>query len=287
VVKVDKNFDFVMRAVPVPAGESGVMLSFTPEEAGWDTLGFTARRLAQGAVWKGTTGEHEAILVVLGGKLIIDWGEGPRSMGQRKNVFSGYPYSAYLPKGTSFEVRAESLVEFAETRVRSTKQLKPRIITPADVGNEVRGSGNATRQILRILRPEEEADKLMANEVFTPDGNWSSYPPHKHDTLNLPMECDLDEIYYFRVNHPDGFAFLRVYDETGKWDSTALIRDGDLGLLRRGYHLVAAPPGYQVYYLAVLAGAARSLAASTDPSYDHLRNISSKPDPRVPLIHSN
>ena len=287
-MKPDKNFDFVMRAVPVPAGESGVMLSFTPEEAGWETLGFTARRLAPGDVWKGTTGDdHEAILVVLGGKLTIDWGEGPHALGKRENVFSGYPYSAYLPCGLSFEVRAETLVEFAETRVRSKKQLKPRIITPAEVGTEVRGAGNATRQILRILRPEAEADKLMANEVFTPDGNWSSYPPHKHDTLNLPVECDLDEIYYFRVDHPDGFAFLRVYDSAGKQDSTALVRDGDLGVLRSGYHLVAAPPGYGVYYLAVLAGAARNLAASTDPSYDHLKSASPKPDSRVPFIHNN
>jgi 5-deoxy-glucuronate isomerase len=284
-VNPDKNFDFVMRAAAIPASESGVMLSFTPTEAGWETLGFTARRLAPGDVWLGTTGGHEAIIVVLGGKLTIDWGEGQHSIGQRENVFSGYPYSAYLPCDLSFKVRAETLVEFAEVRVQSQKKLKPRIIPPAEVGTEVRGSGNATRQILRILRPEAEADRLMANEVYTPDGNWSSYPPHKHDTLNLPAECDLDELYYFRVDRPEGFAFLRVYDSAGKQDSTALIRDGDLGLLRSGYHLVAAPPGYRVYYLAVLAGAARSLAASTDPSYDHLKGSSSKPDPRVPFIH--
>jgi 5-deoxy-glucuronate isomerase len=283
----DKNFDFVMRAAPVPPGQSGVMVSFTPQEAGWETLGFTARRLAPGDVWNGTTTDHEAILVVLGGKLTIDWGDGPSSIGKRDNVFAGYPYSAYLPCGLSYEVRAQTVVEFAETRVRSQKHLKPRLIAPSDVDTEIRGSGNATRQILRILRPEAEADKLMANEVYTPDGNWSSYPPHKHDTLNLPKECDLDEIYYFRVNHPDGFAFLRVYDSDGKQDSTALIRDGDLGVLRGGYHLVAAPPGYQVYYLAVLAGAARNLAASTDPSYDHLKKMTAAPDPRVPFINNN
>jgi 5-deoxy-glucuronate isomerase len=286
-VHPDTNFDFVMRAVPIPPGESGVMLSFTPEEAGWETLGFTARRLVPGDIYRAATADHEAILVVLGGKLTLNWGDGPRSMGERENVFAGYPHSAYLPCGLSYEVRAETVVEFAETRVLSRKQLQPRLIPPADVRTEIRGSGNATRQILRILRPEAEADKLMANEVYTPDGNWSSYPPHKHDTLDLPRECDLDEIYYFRVNHPDGFAFLRVYDSDGKHDSTALIRDGDLGVLRGGYHLVAAPPGYQVYYLAVLAGAARNLAASTDPSYDRLKSISSKPDPRVPFIQSN
>ena len=283
-MKVDKDFDFLVRAAAIPPGQSGVLLSVTPEEAGWDTLGFTARRLVEGEVLQGTTGDHEAAIVVLGGKMSIDWGDGPQSIGQRENVFSGYPHSAYLPCGVSFEVRAESLVEFAETRVRSQKRLKPRIIAPGAVGNEIRGGGDTTRQIVRIIRPDAEADRLMMNEVYTPDGNWSSYPPHKHDTLNPPVECDLDEIYYFRVDHPDGFALLRVYDAAGKRDATVTIRDGDLAILREGYHLVAAPPGYRVYYLAVLAGAARSLAASTDPRYDHLRNAWPAPDPRVPLV---
>jgi 5-deoxy-glucuronate isomerase len=282
---VDKDFDFVVRAASIPPGQSGILLSVTPEEAGWETLQFCVRRMEPGEVLKGTTEGQEAILVVLGGKLTIDWGEGPNVLGKRENVFSGYPYSTYLPPGLSFSIRADTLVEFADTRTKSDKKLSPRIITPTQVATEIRGSGNATRQILRIVKPEAEADKLMANEVFTPDGSWSSYPAHKHDTLNLPKECDLDEIYYFRVSHPDGFALLRVYDSEGKRDQTTVIRDGDLGILRSGYHLVAAPPGYQVYYLAVLAGAARNLAASTDPRYDHLKHQVQSLDPRVPFVH--
>jgi 5-deoxy-glucuronate isomerase len=112
----------------------------------------------------------------------------------------------------------------------------------------------------------------MMNEVYTPGGNWSSYPPHKHDYQNPPKESDLDELYYFRINDPDGFALFRQYDSTGAYDAAVTIRDGDLVILREGYHLVAAAPGYNVYYLAVLAGSERSLAASTDPRYDHLRN---------------
>lgn len=286
-MKVDHEFDFIVRCEAIPPGQSGVLLSVTPEEAGWETLGFTVRRLVPDEVFVSVTGDHEAIIVVLGGRMTLDWGEGPQSMGRRDNVFSGYPYSAYLPCSTSYKVRADSLVEFAETRVQSKKQLKPRLITPDEVGNEIRGGGDTTRQIIRIIRPEAEADRLMANEVYTPSGNWSSYPPHKHDTFNLPTENDLDEIYYFRVDHPDGFAFLRVYSSDGRQDATAIIHDGDLGILRSGYHLVAAPPGYRVYYLAVLAGEARSLAASTDPRYDHLRNAWSELDSRVPLVAAN
>ena len=283
-MKVDKNFDFMVRPAAVPPGQSGVLLSVTPEEAGWETLGFTVRRLVEGEAWETTTGDHEAAIVVLGGKMSIDWGEGPQSVGGREDVFSGSPYCVYLPCGASIKVRAESLVEFAEARVASRKQLKPRLISPTDVGHEVRGGGDTTRQIVRIIRPEDEADRLMMNEVYTPGGNWSSYPPHKHDTHNPPAECDLDEIYYFRIDHPDGFGLLRVYDSAGTRDETVTIHDGDLALLRDGYHLVAAAPGYRVYYLAVLAGVARVLAASTDPRYNHLRNAWSAPDPRVPLV---
>jgi 5-deoxy-glucuronate isomerase len=141
-----------------------------------------------------------------------------------------------------------------------------------------------TRQISRIIKPEHEADKLMINEVYTPGGNWSSYPPHKHDTHNPPHELAMDEFYYFRTDHPDGYGLLRQYNAAGTEDETVTIHDGDLVALRKGYHLVAAPPGYSVYYLAVLAGVTRSMAASTDPRYVHLTKNQGPPDPRVPLF---
>jgi 5-deoxy-glucuronate isomerase len=124
----------------------------------------------------------------------------------------------------------------------------------------------------------------MINEVYTPGGNWSSFPPHKHEVNQPPDEADLDELYYFRIDRPDGFAFLRTYDSTGMRDVTVTIHDGDLALLRDGYHMVAAPPGCHVYYQAVLAGATRSLAASVDPRYAQFRDASAGPDPRIPII---
>jgi 5-deoxy-glucuronate isomerase len=255
-------------------------------KAGWETINFSVRRLVQGDVWQGNTDNHEAAIVVLGGKLSIDWGEGQKFMGGRENVFAGYPYIAYLPCGTSYKVRAESLVELAKSRVPSQMQLSPCLFTPADLGCEIRGGGDTTRQITQIIRPETKADKLMMNEVYTPGGNWSSYPSHRHDRRNFPKESDLDELYYFRIDHSDGFALFRQYDSTGAHDVAMPIRDGDLVILRDGYHLVAATPGYNVCYLAVLAGSERSLAASTDPRYDHLRNAWDATDPRVPLVNS-
>ena len=284
-MKPDIACDFLVRPRAVPADQSGLLISVTPEEAGWDTLGFSVRRLAKGEVWHESTGNHEAAIVVLGGTMSLDWGEGLQSIGKRHDVFSGYPYCAYLPCGTSFEMRAESVVEFAEGCVRSQLKAKPHLFAPEDLGCEIRGGGDTTRQIVRIIRPEYQADKLMMNEVYTPGGNWSSYPPHKHDTHNPPNEFDLDEIYYFRIDHPDGYALLRQYNDAGTRDVTVAVHDGDLALLREGYHLVAAPPGYRVYYLAVLAGSARAMAARTDPRYAHLGKAWPLPDPRVPLVN--
>jgi len=120
-VKPDKNYDFLFRAVPVSIGQSGMMISFTSEEAGWQTMGFTARRLARGDTWKATTGDSEAAIDLLSGTLTIDFGEGPQTIGKRENVFSGYPSAVYLPCQTSYELRAETVVEFAETRVHSSR----------------------------------------------------------------------------------------------------------------------------------------------------------------------
>lgn len=155
-----------------------------------------------------------------------------------------------------------------------------------DCREEIRGGGNCTRQIVDVIRPEFPAEKLLICEVYTPSGNWSGCPPHKHDVHNSPVEVDLDETYYYRINKPEGYAFQRLYDAAGTRDDTLTLSDGDLVLIRDGYHPVVAAPGYNVYYLNVLAGSARSMAASDDPRYSHLRNNTLRRDPRVPLVRA-
>jgi 5-deoxy-glucuronate isomerase len=270
---------------PIPPGKSGTLVSVTRAQAGWETITFSVRRLQAGQYWQDNTGSQEAAMVVLGGMFWIDYGRGPQTLGNRPNVFAGYPYAAYLPSHTAFEVSALTACEFADCRAPSEAKLEPRIITPKDVRLEIRGGGNATRQILDIIRPEFPADRLLICEVYTPSGNWSSYPPHKHDVHNMPHEAHLDETYYYRVNHPDGYAFQRLYDAAGTRDQILKVADGDLVLIRDGYHPVVAAYGYDVYYLNVLAGSARSFAASDDPRYAHLRASWPATDPRVPLVH--
>ena len=271
----------------VATNKSGVLISVTREQAKWQTINFSVRRLIDKQYWQSHTQGEEAALVVLSGKASVDWGKGPRPIGERNDVFSGYPYAVYLPCGTQFEVSALTTCEIADCRTLSSARLAPRIITPEDCLEEIRGGGNCTRQIVDIIRPEFPADRLLICEVYTPSGNWSSYPPHKHDVHNPPLEVDLDEIYYYRISKPEGYAFQRLYDAAGTRDDTLTLTDGDLVLIKDGYHPVVAAHGYDVYYLNVLAGSARSMAASDDPRYAHLRKSGLPRDPRVPVVQAH
>ncbi|HEX6879054.1 MAG TPA: 5-deoxy-glucuronate isomerase, partial [Terriglobales bacterium] len=141
------------------------------------------------------------------------------------------------------------------------------LVTPSDVAVSLRGGGNASRQIVDVMPVSFPADRLMVVEVYTPAGNWSSYPPHKHEVHNPPAEVDLDEIYYYRLQHPSGYAMQRLYASDGSRDEVVTARDGDAVLIRDGYHPVVAGHGYNVYYLNMLAGSARSLANTTDPEH--------------------
>lgn len=270
----------------IPAGKSGVLVSITREQAGWDTINFSVRRLVAGQYWLNNTANEEAALILLGGKATVDWGDGPKEIGGRKDVFSGYPGAVYLPRETPFELSAVTTVEFADCRTPVSARRQPRLILPADCREEIRGGGNYTRQIVDVMPPQFPAEKLLICEVYTPSGNWSSYPPHKHDVHNPPSEVDLDETYYYRINKPEGYAFQRLYDAAGTRDDTLKLVDGDLVLIKDGYHPVVAAPGYDVYYLNVLAGSARSMAASDDPRYAHLRKNLAERDSRVPLVRA-
>jgi 5-deoxy-glucuronate isomerase len=167
---------------------------------------------------------------------------------------------------------------------RAEERFPARVIQPDDVEVEIRGGGNATRQINHIMKPDFPAHRLLLVEVYTPGGNWSSYPPHKHDVHQPPSEVDLEEIYYYKVDRPEGYAIQRVYTKDRRLDATLTVRDGELVLIPEGYHPVVAAHGYRVYYLNALAGSARSMAASDDPDYAWVRQSWIDKDPRVPVV---
>ena len=255
------------------------------ESFGFEHLSFQIRKLAQGETYSSETAGNELALVVLGGCCSVESSRGEwKAFGGRANVFEGLPYALYLPISTRFKITADTDCELALCFCRAQEFHPARLVTPDEVEIEIRGGGNATRQIHHILKPEFPAQSIMVVEVFTPSGNWSSYPPHKHDVHQPPGEVDLEEIYYYRIDRPEGYAVQKVYTSDRRLDETLTVRDGELVLIPEGYHPVAAAHGYNVYYLNALAGSARSMAASDDPDYAWVRQSWKEKDPRLPLI---
>jgi 5-deoxy-glucuronate isomerase len=273
-----------LRSRSLGVNESGVLVEITPGAAGWQYVGFSVRQLAARDAWRGETGSDEVCLVLLEGSCRARWDGGEARLGPRRNVFSGYPHALYLPPGTVFELEADERTQVAEGRAPTAEHHPARVIAPATCGFEIRGGGNATRQIVDIMPPSFPAHRLLVCEVYTPSGNWSSYPPHKHDTDDPPAEVELEETYYYRFADRDAYGIQRLYDSNDRDDEALTVRDGDLVLIRRGYHPFVSAHGYDAYYLNVLAGTRRSMAARDDPRYAMFRERWPAPDPRVPMV---
>jgi 5-deoxy-glucuronate isomerase len=231
----------------------------TPESAGWQYVGFEVVRPPV----ERHTGSHEHCVVVLTGTVSVgEW----TGLGGRSDPWSGLPDAVYLPPGTRYLIEGEGEVAICSAPARAGATA--RALRGADIAVETRGHGAHERTIRPILMADEPADSLLVCEVLTPAGHWSSYPPHKHDRDALPEESLLEETYYHRIAPAQGFAFQRVYTADGSLDETVTVRDGDVVLVPRGYHTVSAPPGYELYYLNVMAGPTRAWAVANDPDHE-------------------
>jgi len=276
--------DFLVHSRILPSEGTGELLCLPREQAKWEWMSFFVRRLPPGNTYRMHSNHEETAFVILGGTCHADWGQGRQHIGKRKNVFDGFPYTLYLPPGAEVTFRAETPCEIAECRVPSKSKHAPKLITPQEVSSNLRGGGNVSRQIVDIMTPSFPADKLMVIEVYTPGGNWSSYPPHKHDVHNPPVEVDLDEIYYYRIQQEGGFAFQHLYSGENRDERPLKAKDGDVVLVRSGFHPVVAGPGYDVYYLNCLAGSARALNVTEDSRHVWVRSTWKETDPRLPMV---
>ena len=262
--------DLVVSANEKP-DEDGSVVRVTPESAGWKYVGFEVLRLAEGRTVERRADAEEVCLVVLSGYCSVSTPDaGWRGIGERDGVFEGPPHALYLPPETDYVVEAVSYLELAVCSAPAESGAEPLLVRPEDIEVEVRGSGNAERRIHPILMDDRPAERLLVVEVLTPSGHWSSYPPHKHDTEDLPNESYLEETYYHKVQPPQGFAVQRVYTEDRSLDDTMTVHDDDTVLVPRGYHAVSAPPGYDLYYLNVMAGPVREWKVKNDPDHDWL-----------------
>jgi 5-deoxy-glucuronate isomerase len=262
--------DLLVKSKSTPE-ENGSVVKVTPESAGWDYVGFEVFRLEEGKTVERQSGEEEVCLVLLSGLCNGSTeGEEWRNIGGRESVFDGVPCALYLPPGTAYRVEAVTGLYLAVTSSPAEQGAAAQLILPEDIEVEVRGSGNMEREIRPILMEDRLAERLLVVEVVTPSGHWSSYPPHKHDRDDRPRETYLEETYYHRFRREGGFAFQRVYTEDRSLDETLTFHDGDVVLVPRGYHAVSAPPGYDLYYLNVMAGPVREWKIKNDPEHEWL-----------------
>ena len=281
-----------LRVEPLPDGT----VATDPERSGWRYLSFRTARLGDGASLDlDEPGRETAIVTISGGgvDLAVDGGPATRLEG-RSSVFEGLPWSAYLPAGRTARLTGRPLpgreaivaIANAPSSGRDGIATEPIIVGPDDVEIEIRGAGNATRQVNNIMMPGFPADRLLVCEVFTPNGNWSGWPAHKHDVDDMPREAVLEETYFYQLSRPEGWAIQRIYHKDGSRDVLIPVRHGDLVVVDQGYHPFASTQGYDAYYLNVLAGDRRTMANTDDPDLAWVRTLwpTMQQDPRLPLV---
>lgn len=269
-------------------------LSVSPALAGWRYLSFWVDTVDDGSLVDAASDQEQAIVVIGGGGLQVTVGDRRFELPGRETVFDGLPSALYVPPGHEITVTgrpsaADRPVTFARASAPMSgraSSVDPILIVPEDIKVEIRGAGNATRQINHIIDPEFPADRLEVVEVLTPSGNWSSWPPHKHDVDDMPGEAVLEEIYHYRFRRPEAWAIQRVYRADRSRDAIWEVRNGDVVIVPDGYHPFSAAHGDDAYYLNALAGDRRTMACSFDPDLDWVRGTwaSMEADPRVPLV---
>jgi len=274
-------------------------ISLDPAGAGWRYLSFETVVLTAGGTVRIGGASHETAVVLQSGDdaRVTETGGGRHRLEGRPSVFDGLPSAFYLPSGRTAAIEGATsgstvlAIATAPTRPDVSAGLEAVLIRPADIKVEIRGAGRATRQINHVIDPAFPADRLLVVEVLTPAGNWSSWPPHKHDVDDMPDEAVLEEIYHYRFRRPEAWAIQRVYRLEGgplgaPRDGLWAVRDGEVVIVTDGYHPFAAIEADDAYYLNALAGDRRTMACSFDPTLDHVRTAWSgeAADPRVPLV---
>ncbi len=288
------------RDLHIRAGElarDGFALELRAVDAGWTYSSLRVLELAAGASHRLATGDAEVLVLPLVGQATIDIGPDRVELAGRADVFAGISDSVYLPPGTEFTIGSGGGGRFALPGARASTRFPPHYTPAASIPVELRGAGRCSRQVVGICMPPAcDADRLIVCEVYTPGGNWSSFPPHKHDE-EREGETELEEIYYFEVAPgraaagpaASGMAYQRVYGTRDRpVDVLAEVRSGDVVLVPHGWHGPSmATPGYDLYYLNVMAGPGAERAWRVCFDADHAWVVANWPDepvdPRLPL----
>lgn len=271
-------------------------LDLTPPAANWTWSGLKVLALPAGGSQTVATGEDELLVLPLSGGCTVTVGEETYTITGRKDIWSEITDYLYVPRETEITITSKDGGRFALPSSRAPKSRPVRYCPVSEVISMIRGKGDCTREIHNYTMGNPvEVDHLLVTEVITPGGNWSSYPPHKHDE-HTETERELEEIYYYQIkqaaNGTGGLAIQRIYPSPGKpIDVCAEVHDGDVVIMPYGYHgPTVAAPGYHLYYLNVMAGPAEGAEwmVTHDPDYDWLREDwgGGEADPRLPMTNA-
>lgn len=243
---------------------TGTVLAITPESVGWRFLSSRVIVLAPGENVEADTGGSEIAIVPLSGSGTFTFGGATHPVA-RTDVFSAKPHVLYLPPRTRYAIGATGPFEVAIGEAPADGRYPARLHAPGELPAFARGGANVSRGVTATLDPGFDSERLIAYEILTPSGNWSSFPPHRHDGRFGTSYHE--ESYYYRLSPADGFAIQRIYTRDTDLDVSIAVADGDLVLVHEGYHTVATAPGTNAYYLNFLAGEAKPVAQLNDPAY--------------------
>jgi len=274
-----------------PDTSSKVYHHVTPETAQWDYLSFEAREMDQGETWEYDTQDNEMVIVLLGGnfKVSSNHGEWETTNG-RKDVFSGVAHTLYLPRNSQFKLTATSTVlDIGYGWCKSDQDFPAQLVTPEDTPVVIFGGDNATRQFNDLIPPGFQCSKIVVREVYTPSGNWSSFPAHKHDERKVDAQGNVlepiqEETYFYKFQKPEAYAIQQVYTKDRSLDEIVRPRHNDVVMIPRGFHPVVAEHGFHCYYLNFLAGTDQCLANTTDPDHEWIYDSWTSKDKRLPLV---
>ena len=251
--------------------KQGQVHHITPENANWGYVGFDLHVLQPGESCAAETADREVILVLVEGKANISaGGENFGELGERLSVFEQLPpHCLYVPGNSEWSAEATTACTLAVCSAPYKGEHQMKLFDPSSIQLTPRGQGTNTRYINNIAMEQDDvADSLLVTEVFTPQGNWSSYPPHRHDVDDFPNTTYLEEIYYHRLNPSQGYGHQRVFTDDGELDETYSFADHDVVLVPKGHHPVGAPYGYDLYYLNVMAGPIRKWRFQNHPDHN-------------------
>jgi 5-deoxy-glucuronate isomerase len=246
-----------------------------PRTHALELLEFGVLSLDAGEAYAGKSEGRETGLVILTGTCSVRCGADQyEGIGGRQSVFDGRATAVYVALGADFSVEAGAEgVEIAVCRCATEQRHRSRLVCPEQVVARERGGAGFTRYVHDVIGPNVEAAAILVGETFTPAGNWSGYPPHKHDQEDLPHEVAQEEVYFYKLRPQDGFGIQYVYSpgveggDRPPIDEAHAVRHNDFSVISYGYHPVAAPPGYDVYYLWFLAGRTRLMLPHDDPAH--------------------